>query len=58
MLSDEITCLRDGALAGQLDPKTATREDMVAMMARAKASRVAREPCAVGRQDDVKPAGC
>ncbi|MFO1141428.1 MAG: sugar ABC transporter ATP-binding protein [Amaricoccus sp.] len=33
MLSDEITCLRDGALAGQLDPKSATREDMVAMMA-------------------------
>lgn len=33
MLSDEITCLRDGALAGQLDPKKATREEMVAMMA-------------------------
>lgn len=33
MLSDEITCLRDGALAGELDPATATREQMVAMMA-------------------------
>jgi ABC-type sugar transport system ATPase subunit len=33
MLSDAITCLRDGALAGQLSPTTATREDMVAMMA-------------------------
>jgi ABC-type sugar transport system ATPase subunit len=33
MLSDAITCLRDGALAGRLSPETATREDMVAMMA-------------------------
>ncbi|MFO1104723.1 MAG: sugar ABC transporter ATP-binding protein [Amaricoccus sp.] len=33
MLSDEITCLRDGALAGQLDPRRASREEMVAMMA-------------------------
>lgn len=33
MLSDSITCLRDGALAGQLAPRRTSREEMVAMMA-------------------------
>ncbi|MFJ1293455.1 sugar ABC transporter ATP-binding protein [Paracoccus yeei] len=33
MLSERITALRDGALAGTLDPATATREEMVTLMA-------------------------
>jgi ABC-type sugar transport system ATPase subunit len=33
MLSDTITCLRDGTLAGQLSPQSTTREQMVSMMA-------------------------
>jgi len=33
MLSDQISCLRDGTMAGQLDPATTNREQMVAMMA-------------------------
>ena len=33
MLSDQITCLRDGAVVGTLDPRTATREQMVSLMA-------------------------
>ncbi|MDZ7907737.1 MAG: sugar ABC transporter ATP-binding protein [Gemmobacter sp.] len=33
LLSDRITALRDGTLAGRLDPATATREDMVTLMA-------------------------
>ena len=32
-LSDAITVLRDGATVGRLDPATATREDMVTLMA-------------------------
>ncbi|MCA8878390.1 MAG: sugar ABC transporter ATP-binding protein [Rhodobacteraceae bacterium] len=33
MLSTRITALRDGAMVGELDPATATREQMVTMMA-------------------------
>ena len=37
-LSDQITVLRDGKVAGELSPKTATREQMVSLMAGRPAS--------------------
>ncbi|VDC33629.1 sugar ABC transporter ATP-binding protein [Pseudogemmobacter humi] len=43
-LSDRITVLRDGALAGTLDPATATREEMVTLMAGRPPSAMRQEP--------------
>lgn len=43
-LSDRITVLRDGSFAGALDPATATREEMVTLMAGRPPSALRQEP--------------
>ena len=44
MLSDTITGLRDGTFAGRLDPRTATREQMVTVMAGRPATALRQAP--------------